>query len=397
MKNIILPFIILFILFSCKNENQEKEDSLGTIISGQATSEFVNKPIYLIYILNDSVITKIDTVSSNKKFEFSIIETEYPLKAFITNDLTNYAPKVNELNQLSILIYFQFGSPSVPLQFGNPKDIKLFLLEKGTINVNIQDSIYNSTISNSKLNDDINELKTVLEEIMDKSNKLNSLNMFEIKDNKLLDSLMAISTQISLDKSELLNEFILNKKNSYSSAYAFNIKPFIQKEDLEIFNQINPEIRNSKLAQAGRTKLQRFVNTANVSDSIENFTLPNKNDQKISLNSIKSKYILIDFWASWCAPCRKENAGISKYYSDFSKDDFQIIGVSVDKNKDKWLEAIKNDNIQWISLIDSQLLLNDKLGVASYPTNFLIDSNYKIIDKNLNSEKLKERLIELLE
>lgn len=397
MKNIILPFIILFILSSCKNEKQEKETNQGTLISGQATSEYIGKPIYLKYILNDSVVSKIDTVSSNMEFEFSILETEYPLKAFITNDLSNYAPKVKELNQLSSLIYFQFGSPSVPLQFGNPKDIKLFLLDKGKISVKIEDSIYNSKIENSKLNDDLNNLNKTLNPIMVKSNKHNKINMFEIKDNKVLDSLMTISNEISLEKSEILNKFISLHKNSFSSAYAFNIKPFIQKEDLMVFNQINPEIKNSKLAEAGRIKLKRFVNTINVSDTIENFTLPNQNNKQVSLNDIKSKYILLDFWASWCGPCRKENAGIIKYYSSFNKNDFQIVGVSVDESKDKWLKALETDNIQWVSLIDSELVLNDKLGVTSYPTNFLIDSDYKIIDKNLSSEKLKERLIKLLE
>lgn len=398
MKNTITLIItLLFIFISCKTENQEKEAFQGTLISGQATSEYIHKPIYLKYILNDSVITKIDTVSSNKTFEFFISETEYPLRAFLTNDLTNYAPKVNELNQLSSLIYFQFGSPSVPLQFRNPKDIKIFLLEKGEIKLNIQDSIYNSEISNSTLNDELNELNKELQVVMTKHNKLHKNNLMEIMDDKLLDSLMEVSTQISFEKSKILDRFILTHNNSYSSVFAFNIKPFIQEEDLEIFSQINPEIRNSDLAESGRNKLKSFVNTIHISDTLENFTLPNQNGQLVSLYDIKSKYILVDFWASWCAPCRKENAGISEYYSDFNKNDFQIVGVSVDKNKDKWLSALKFDNIQWISLIDNELVINDKFGVTSYPTNFLIDSKHKVIDKNLNSKNLKKRLIQLLE
>lgn len=398
MKNTITYLTLLLLIFiSCKTENQEKETFQGTLISGQVTSEYVNKPIYLKYILNDSVITKIDTVRSNKKFEFLVSETEYPLVAFITNDLSNYAPKVNERNQLSSLIYFQFGSPSIPIQFRNPKDIKIFLLDKGEIKIIIQDSIYNSKISNSKLNNELNELNEKLKVVMVKQNKLNKTNLIEIKDKKLLDSLMEVLTQISLEKTKVLDRFILDNKNSYSSVFAFNIKPFIQEEDLGIFSEISQEIRNSNLAEAGRIKLNRFVNIINVSDTIENFTLPNQNGQLVSLNDIKSKYILLDFWASWCAPCRKENAEISKYYSDFNKNDFQIVGISVDKNRDKWLSALNMDKIQWVSLIDGELVINDKFGVTSYPTNFLIDSDYKVIDKNLSSEKLKKRLIQLLE
>lgn len=398
MKKLInILFFLFFLLVGCKTEKNEKEAYQGTLISGKAPVEYVNKPIYLKYILNDSVITLTDTVNSKKRFKFNISETEYPLKAFLTNDLTNYAPNVSELNQLTSLIYFQFGSPSVPLQYRNPKDIKLFLLDKGEIEIHIQDSIYNSKILNSELNDDLNDLKKELSLIMTISNRLLKINMREIQDKALLDSLGKVSTQMSLDKSEILDRFIMLHKDSYSSAYAFNMKPFIQEKDLKIFSQINPEIRNSQLAEAARIKLNRFVNNTNISDTIQNFTLPNQKGEMVSLYDIKSKYILVDFWASWCAPCRKENAGITKYYSDFNKNDFQIIGVSVDKSKEKWLNALKFDKIEWISLIDNELNINDRLGVTSYPTNFLLDSDFIVIDKNLNSEKLKERLKQLLD
>ncbi|PQJ22071.1 TlpA family protein disulfide reductase [Nonlabens xylanidelens] len=131
-------------------------------------------------------------------------------------------------------------------------------------------------------------------------------------------------------------------------------------------------------------------------DVVQNFKLKDENKNEVSLYDIKSKYILLDFWASWCGPCRKENKSISKYYGYFKESDFQIIGVSVDDNREKWKKALIDDKVKWISLWDSDKKINDQFGIVSYPTNYLLDSDFKIIDSNLNAEKLKLKLNELL-
>jgi len=360
-------------------------------------ADYIGKVLYLKYIQDDSVYTKMDTVSSNMEFEFTISDAEYPAKAFLTDDLSNHAPKVIEKNQLGILIFFQFGSPSVPLQFGHPKDLKFLLLEAGKFKIEIKDSIYNSNLNNSILNDELQKLAEKLAPTIDKYNELKKIDFISITDKKTIDSLRAIQSALSRKKSKIIDEHIFKHKNSYSSVFAFNLKPFVEEKDVAIFNTIDPKIRKSKLAGPGRMKVARFVNTKGVSDMIESFKLSNQEGDQISLKDIKSKYILIDFWVSWCVPCRKQNKAISEFYSDFSKEDFQIVGISVDEDKSKWIKAIKEDNIQWTSLIDSGFVVNDKLGVSSYPTNFLLNSDFEIIGKDLNSDKLKGRLIQLLE
>lgn len=397
MKNILLIFSILFLSFSCNEKSSEETNLNITSLKGKTTSNYIGKVLYLKYVQEDSVYTKIDTVSANREFEFTITDVQYPAIAFLTDDLSNYAPKVIEKNQLGSLIFFQFGTPSVPLQFGHPKDLKFLLLEKGNIDIQITDSIYNSKISNSILNNELQTLSKNLAPAMLKMNTHNQTDFITITDKRVLDSLNETGHRIGLEKSKIINNHISNHKQSYSSVFAFNIKPFIEESDLSIFRTIDPEIRNSKLAEPGRMKLEWMLNTKNVSDTIENFTLPNKDGRQISLNDIKSKYILIDFWASWCTPCRKQSKAISQFYSDYSKEDFQIVGISVDKDRNKWLKAIKEDNVQWISLIDSENIINDKLGVSSYPTSFLLNSDFEIIDMDLDSEKLRERLKQLLE
>lgn len=397
MKKIVLILTILSLSFSCKEDSTEKTNPNTTSVKGKVTADYIGKVLYLKYIQEDSVYTKVDTVSKNMEFEFTITDVLYPAKAFLTDDLSNYAPKVIEKNQLGSLIFFQFGTPSVPLQFGHPKDLKFLLLEEGVINIQITDSIYNSKISNSVLNDELQTLGKKLASTMEKSNRIQKIDFSSITEKEVFDSINEVNYKIGLEKSQIINEHISNHKQSYSSVFAFNIKPSLEESDLSIFRTIDPEIRNSKLAEPGRMKLGWLLNTKVVSDTIENFTLPNQVGKLISLKDIKSKYILIDFWASWCAPCRKQSKAISQFYSNYNKEDFQIVGISVDKDKDKWLNAIKEDNVQWLSLIDNDNVVNDKLGVSSYPTSFLLNSDFEIIDKDLDSEKLKERINQLLE
>jgi len=175
MKKIILILIILSLSVSCKEDSTEETNPKTTSVKGKATADYIGKVLYLKYIHEDSVYTKIDTVSKNMEFEFTITDILYPAKAFLTDDLSNYAPKVIEKNQLGSLMFFQFGTPSVPLQFGHPKDLKFLLLEEGVINIQITDSIYNSKISNSIINDELQTLDKKLADTMEKSNLIQKI------------------------------------------------------------------------------------------------------------------------------------------------------------------------------------------------------------------------------
>lgn len=119
----------------------------------------------------------------------------------------------------------------------------------------------------------------------------------------------------------------------------------------------------------------------------------------IALSSLKGKYVLIDFWASWCSPCRKENPNLVKIYKKYKAKDFEIYGVSLDRDKDAWKAAIKTDRISWIQVSD--LLYWDSpvaklYNVSAIPYSVLIDKEGKIVAKGLTSEELDEKLGVLL-
>ena len=118
-----------------------------------------------------------------------------------------------------------------------------------------------------------------------------------------------------------------------------------------------------------------------------------------SLSELKGSYVLIDFWASWCKPCRMENPNVVSVYSDFKGKGFEIFGVSLDKDRQAWIKAIADDGITWMQVSDLKGWQSEaaaKYGVQSIPATFLIDPNGIIIDKDLRGSALRERLSTLL-
>lgn len=128
--------------------------------------------------------------------------------------------------------------------------------------------------------------------------------------------------------------------------------------------------------------------------------LPDPEGKEIRLSSLRGKYVLIDFWASWCGPCRRENPNVVRIYNRFKDKDFEILGVSLDRDKEQWLKAIKEDGLHWIHVSDLkfwQSAVVPLYRIQGIPMTVLVDKNGIIIDKNLRGQALEERLAELLQ
>ena len=197
------------------------------------------------------------------------------------------------------------------------------------------------------------------------------------------------------------DQFIVTHSTSPVAPFVLLVAMQLNQDPLVHEGRLNKISSKAKENYFGRiaTKAIEDSKFGSVGSAAADFTQQDVNGQNISLSSFKGKYVLIDFWASWCGPCRQENPNLVNAFQKYKSRNFTVLGVSLDRAKEPWLKAIKDDRLDWTQVSDLKFWSNEvavKYKIQSIPQNYLLDPNGVIIAKNLRGEELQSRLAELL-
>jgi thiol-disulfide isomerase/thioredoxin len=293
----------------------------------------------------------------------------------------------------------------VPPQLPRP-DIKGFYLNVGVTEIN-GPSLAGATITGAseKLKQDDMEFNEALQSSRSENSAIGQLSIhtppevqkteaFQKMYNAKVDSADAHTYKI-------VATFVKTHPNSIVSLYAMasymRNDPSVS-ELKETFNLLSADVRNTPQGKAYAQGLMNQEKTM-IGNPAPDFEQKAPDGKLVKLSSFKGKYVFLDFWASWCVPCRAENPNVVKAYQKYKDANFVIVSVSLDESKDAWTQAIAKDGMPWIHTSDLKAFKNEaavKYDIHSIPSNFLIDPNGKIIAKGLRGAKLEEKLAEVL-
>lgn len=225
----------------------------------------------------------------------------------------------------------------------------------------------------------------------------------EPRDEEYFKKLQAYNEAFSEELDSLNKAFVENNPDSYIALRLFRGKMNLE-SDLSgaesQYNKFSSEVKASDLGKDIGEEINWHKKTG-IGQMALDFTQQDVNDKPVKLSDFRGKYVLLDFWASWCVPCRKENPNIVREYETYKDKNFTVLGVSLDdlEGKQAWLDAIAKDGLNWTQLSDLQGFKNavaKMYNVTSVPSNWLIDPTGKIIARNLRGKALGEKLAEVL-
>lgn len=346
-------------------------------LKGEIQNVAPSKKIYLVHVENQREILDSATFT-NGKFEFNI-----------------------DFNTPSIAILLLDHSGSDLTSKNTRKDILRFFITPGQASLTAKDSVYKAQIKGLPIFAEYDNYIALAKPIEEKLVALNVefAALSDNEKNKQSTVFQAKYEAFLSDRRRAIGDFIVSNPNSYVSLYVLNNDLAIEDMDISLvensYAKLSDDLKKDNLAKAISFKLDLAKRTS-IGVTAPDFEEKTAEQIGIKLSTFKGQYVLVDFWASWCGPCRQENPNVLRAYETFKDKNFTILGISIDEKEDAWTKAVKADGLVWTQLLDRTNKIAELYGINAIPKNFLVDPNGKIIAKNLRGAALAEKLNEVL-
>ncbi|WDF77133.1 TlpA disulfide reductase family protein [Mucilaginibacter sp. KACC 22773] len=279
-------------------------------------------------------------------------------------------------------------------------------LEKGLIHVTSPGLLDKARIAGGLLNTDNAKLIQALTPSTAKTAALEkeyqAASEEQRKSKEFSEAIDKKSSALRQEQKAVYLEFIKGNPNSLVSLFALKIYagavPDVAQVE-PVFNTLSVSVRSSKMGTEYGAEIARMKRTA-IGAIAPDFTQTDTSGRAVSLHDYKGKYVLLDFWASWCGPCRAENPNVVKNFNAYKDKGFTVLGVSLDQPnaKDKWVKAVHDDHLEWTQVSDLKGWKNEAAqlyAVKAIPQNFLIGPDGTIIGKDLHGDGLSKKLAEI--
>jgi len=309
---------------------------------------------------------------------------------------------IKEASMASLMMVI--SDPPADMPRGGRRDVLPLFLDNGNITITAQDSISTATVKGSKANDAYLQLNGMLKDIDTQMRALQKeyRELYMAKDEEGMKKLEPRFDSLEAQEKTIMRAYLDKNPGSPIAMFALNQYAGyeINPADVEpVFKKLDKKIKSSASGKAFVQRLEAAKKTA-IGQPALDFAQADASGNTVSLASFRGKYVLVDFWASWCGPCRAENPNVVRAYSKFKEKGFEILAVSLDDKKDKWLAAIQADNLSWTHVSDLKGWKNaaaELYSIRAIPQNLLIDPQGRIIAKNLRGEALETKLGEMMQ